>query len=100
MPAFLNVIGDQVTPLAQLWFGHGAWIANRDILLALFTCVVILPLCLLKRIEFVPCIPAADYFWNSDSLTPHVVRYLSFTSFLAVLSILYMEAVLIRRACV
>lgn len=51
VPAYLNVIGDQLTPLAVMWKGEDSFVAHRDFLITVCAIVVILPLCLLKKIE-------------------------------------------------
>ena len=50
-PAYLNVIGDQLTPLAVMWKGEDSFVAHRDFLISVCAVVIILPLCLLKKIE-------------------------------------------------
>ena len=52
MPAFLNVIGDQLTPLSAIWWPEESLFDHRDVLMAACVVVVIFPLCLLKRIEY------------------------------------------------
>lgn len=109
LSAYLNIIGDQIQPLMALALGADSFFAHRTVVIVVIAVVIVLPLCMLPSIEYVAmCVwvcfetwmPVQDPVCVSSPLaySPAVDRYLSFTSMLAVASILYAPPVLSLRS--